>query len=275
MCKINCSILKDLVPSYLDNLCSKESRRAIDAHLAECSECRDYTESLKQTEIVADQSDQNSLFFMKKVKRYYSQRNALGAALLYLLVLFVLPALATLQPNSETELHYILMVILSLGTCLLLSNYQTRPKSSLPAVLSAVSAGLGALYAAGLMAVLYNCLKNETSFFGITLERMGPILNMQYIALVILQLLTFAACAVYTVRTECAFGILPSLNLICCAFCFSCRNLLFFMDSKSTLLRAIWHNIAVFLLTAAGIALAESVLLKIRIYFEKKIFDPF
>ncbi|MBE6918273.1 MAG: zf-HC2 domain-containing protein [Ruminococcaceae bacterium] len=45
--KLNCDIVADLLPGYLDNTCSAESRRAVEAHLKECETCRMLLENLK------------------------------------------------------------------------------------------------------------------------------------------------------------------------------------------------------------------------------------
>ena len=37
---MNCEIIKDLIPLYIDGCCSKESERAVEEHLSVCSECK-------------------------------------------------------------------------------------------------------------------------------------------------------------------------------------------------------------------------------------------
>ena len=39
---MKCEIIKDLIPLYLDNVCSEDSRKLVEDHLSECSECRIY-----------------------------------------------------------------------------------------------------------------------------------------------------------------------------------------------------------------------------------------
>ncbi len=48
MSKIPCNVNKDLLPLYVDEVCSGESRDLIEEHLAECAQCRDYYEALKE-----------------------------------------------------------------------------------------------------------------------------------------------------------------------------------------------------------------------------------
>lgn len=37
---MDCNIIKDLLPLYLDDCCSEESRAAVEGHLKECGECK-------------------------------------------------------------------------------------------------------------------------------------------------------------------------------------------------------------------------------------------
>ncbi len=39
--KMNCAVAGDLMPLYLENLCSEETRAALEEHLRECPECRE------------------------------------------------------------------------------------------------------------------------------------------------------------------------------------------------------------------------------------------
>ncbi len=44
--KINCEVIKDLLPSYIDGLTSPQSDTLIREHLKECPECREYLEEM-------------------------------------------------------------------------------------------------------------------------------------------------------------------------------------------------------------------------------------
>jgi len=45
--KQNCKIIKDLLPSYIDDACSAESKKAVEEHLQECIDCKIELENLK------------------------------------------------------------------------------------------------------------------------------------------------------------------------------------------------------------------------------------
>ena len=39
---MNCNVIKDLIPLYIDHCCSKESATIVEEHMASCSSCRKY-----------------------------------------------------------------------------------------------------------------------------------------------------------------------------------------------------------------------------------------
>ncbi|MBO5896977.1 MAG: zf-HC2 domain-containing protein [Clostridia bacterium] len=47
MSEINCGIIKDLLPLYVDNVCSNETKDVVEEHINECNSCSEYCSSLK------------------------------------------------------------------------------------------------------------------------------------------------------------------------------------------------------------------------------------
>lgn len=45
--KYPCGIIKDLLPLYIDGVCNDESKRAVEEHLSECEQCRNYFGQMK------------------------------------------------------------------------------------------------------------------------------------------------------------------------------------------------------------------------------------
>lgn len=68
---ISCSIVRDLLPSYLDELTSEETTKSIEDHLAQCDHCRDILEKMR-TPIVDEEEafrEKQELDFLKKNRR--------------------------------------------------------------------------------------------------------------------------------------------------------------------------------------------------------------
>lgn len=46
--KMTCNIVRDLVPSFVDKICSEDSRELINEHIQTCKSCKDYLESMRK-----------------------------------------------------------------------------------------------------------------------------------------------------------------------------------------------------------------------------------
>ena len=49
--KTDCEIIRDLLPLYVDDICSGKSREMVDEHLQECADCGELLKKLRTTEI--------------------------------------------------------------------------------------------------------------------------------------------------------------------------------------------------------------------------------
>ncbi|MFR9271029.1 MAG: zf-HC2 domain-containing protein [Clostridia bacterium] len=98
---IPCSIIKDIIPLYIDNLTSEDSNKIIREHIQECVECKDYYNSLvqhmesesKEKETKAVQE----INYMKKIYAYQKGTLLLGGILSFLLG-FLLPLIQIAIP---------------------------------------------------------------------------------------------------------------------------------------------------------------------------------
>lgn len=63
--KHKCNIIKDLIPLYLDEVCSEDSKKIVTEHLEECEECKKYLESMK-CELTSDSLSDNDNFTKQK-----------------------------------------------------------------------------------------------------------------------------------------------------------------------------------------------------------------
>ena len=45
---MNCNIIKDLLPSYIDEICSEDTTKAVEEHIAHCEACQRYLQMIKQ-----------------------------------------------------------------------------------------------------------------------------------------------------------------------------------------------------------------------------------
>lgn len=89
--KISCEIIKDLLPLYLDGVCSNDSKALIEEHLAECDSCKAELQAMKG-ELFMNDKEQNlkEAEAVKKLSRRWKKgmlKSLLKGVLITLLVI--------------------------------------------------------------------------------------------------------------------------------------------------------------------------------------------
>ena len=87
MAKINCEVVKDLLPLYVDDVLSNESRMLVESHLAECPECRAYYEKLKDANIpVLKKADDRGKEIIKSIRQKINVKRLMAVCLTIVIV---------------------------------------------------------------------------------------------------------------------------------------------------------------------------------------------
>ena len=106
-----CDVIRDLLPLYLDGVCSTESRRAVDAHLTKCPDCRALLADLQETENVAIPASSAGQELKKAasflgVKKRLLRRQLLFAAAVVTVLLLVIGGTVGLLKRSVQLVEY-------------------------------------------------------------------------------------------------------------------------------------------------------------------------
>ena len=77
MSKISCNVIKDLMPLYVDEVASGETRRLVEEHLADCEKCREVLQRMAgEVAIpVSREAEQEEIAFLTKVKNAIRKKN--------------------------------------------------------------------------------------------------------------------------------------------------------------------------------------------------------
>lgn len=68
--KITCDIINDLIPLYIDNICTGDSRKLIEEHIKSCNKCSQKLEDMKNPIAYPQISDEcESKEPFKKIKK--------------------------------------------------------------------------------------------------------------------------------------------------------------------------------------------------------------
>lgn len=196
-----CDIMKDLLPSYVDNICSEASKEWVEAHLAGCEECRATAEAMKTTEFSAKQLDYAQVDATKKVKK-----KQIGSSLIIMsLCMFVMLVTAGIFAQSNSTVSH-LVLYAELPVCMVitwLANRGRRAKRSwdkwdtvsLAAVVLAIGYGIG--LTAYVMLRIKNVLETAEIISYVGLEKLGPMLVLNLIGC---ALVCLVVCVIQMVR---------------------------------------------------------------------------
>lgn len=63
---VSCEVIQDLIPLYIEDMLSEESKKLVESHLDECEECREYMNELQTTSVLPPDTDTRPLEKIQK-----------------------------------------------------------------------------------------------------------------------------------------------------------------------------------------------------------------
>ncbi len=185
MSKRECDIIKDLLPSYVDEICSVASKEWIEEHLADCEECKKTVVMLKDTEFSARRLEQEGLDAGRRVIRQNLRRSMVGLGLCFLLLLVIFFTL-----NYEGYYGMVPMPVLyaALPVCMVMTWLVSRNQTKLRPmdkwdIGSSIVALIGMGYGIVLLFFTMNIIKSGDV---LPVSNIGPVLNGQMITVIVL-----------------------------------------------------------------------------------------
>ena len=112
--KLDCEVIRDLLPLYADEVCSEKSRSLVDEHLAACPECESLLRELKRDDIESGLKDEKDGVIAHQAIRFKRRSAAVGSLIAGL---FMIPVLVCLIVNlsSGHGLDWFFVVLAALG----------------------------------------------------------------------------------------------------------------------------------------------------------------
>ncbi|MCH5270798.1 MAG: zf-HC2 domain-containing protein [Lachnospiraceae bacterium] len=113
--KLNCNVIHDLLPLYVDQICSDESRELVDEHLTDCRDCSTLLQQIRNTEIETDLKSETENVILHQAK-FFKQKSTIAGAVIA--GIFMIPILVCLIVNlaSGAALNWFFIVFASLIT---------------------------------------------------------------------------------------------------------------------------------------------------------------
>ncbi len=78
--KMECEVIRDLLPLYADQACSEQSRALVNEHLLDCADCREMLQKLRETEIENNLKDEKESVLQYGLRQFKKRTAAVGSA---------------------------------------------------------------------------------------------------------------------------------------------------------------------------------------------------
>ncbi len=106
-----CSMIQDLLPLYLDSVCSEESKQAVEQHLSECADCKEFYAVMREADGVeihtcnADCERRKAASFQAVKKKIFRKQILVAVATVVVLVAMAVTAVGILKNATQVVEH--------------------------------------------------------------------------------------------------------------------------------------------------------------------------
>ncbi|WP_343208771.1 zf-HC2 domain-containing protein [Anaerolentibacter hominis] len=107
--KSSCAVIRDLLPLYYDQVCSKESRELVEEHVKECEACREELDKMGKPELIQMKEgdlEQAKVQSLKHVKKRIRWRGIIIAGVTAAIILVLLITGASYMKTSIRPVEY-------------------------------------------------------------------------------------------------------------------------------------------------------------------------
>ena len=189
--KMKCSVIQDLMPSYVDEICSQDSRELVQEHVAECEQCKAKLEQMKNTQIVGGDASKKQVDYLKKIRTTILRKEWLGKFMLVILVFIEVGGIfsgrgSLINFQVETGILFSLLLMCGAG---LAGNYGFSEKRKSAVAEIGVSA-IGLLLLVLLSEYSTYCIiADKVPFYFTTMFQVGPFLENCYRVIIVAEAL--------------------------------------------------------------------------------------
>ncbi|MGN1083634.1 MAG: zf-HC2 domain-containing protein [Lachnospiraceae bacterium] len=235
--KIDCEIVQDLIPSYVEAICSESSKACVEEHIATCEECRALVKLYKETELSAEVLDQKQLDGFKKIRSKVKLQNILSYGLLLVLLLFGIYNFGINYNMIAPRWYYGLLAVAIAATYAATMQQQEKVNTAKHGKLFFLISSAAILYMLFVYGFVIAMAMRGKAPFGLEKGELGPFLHGQSAVVFLLQIgvLGYSLYGYWRKNTDC--NLLMTVNLTGIFLIFAHTSLLGNLSDSETYLR--------------------------------------
>lgn len=260
--EICCNIIRDLMPSYLDDICSEESKLLIQNHIAECQGCRESLNQLEKTEIVSEKNDVMEIDYLKKIRKYYGKKNGIVLGILIGLLGVGYFVANQFYGKIPAMTYAFVLPVLIVGCYLAVFEGEKREQAEKR---DKVLAGTGIVLVAYAVILSWMCtrwVENTTYPFGLWAHEIGVFVDVQLNVIFVLQLIIFLIGTFWCKRRSLQSCLMVITSLTAIAIALGMKSIMGNLASPEGFQEAVTKLLGVLLIE--GFLLGGSLLMRQR-----------
>lgn len=248
--KGNCNITKDLLPLYLEELCSADSRAYVEEHLKHCSECTTTYEYLKYTDLCISVTEKKEINAFKKLEHYISGKILINYFLFLMAIVIGIMLLAFNTNKASVTTYYLLMPLTILATGFTFSHTPFRNHRTKASKLRFILQGVLLLYSIVLIFYAMHAVFRGTLPLGLQPYDVGPLLSVQFKIILSISLFFFISHLYQVGRKKSQYSIWSNVSILCIFLNLTYDSTLYHMESPETLMKVLLASTAILLAMA-------------------------
>lgn len=189
--RMNCDIIQDLIPSYVDEICSEASKKCVEEHLTECEACRNIVKRYQENEIIGTSIERKELDGFKKIKKKMQRQSIVSYCLLLFVAGFGFYSFQSNSADFSYMTYYILFVVCMVATYFVskrATQYEKVQKKQW------ILLGISVLTTIAAIGTFYDCILQVTKGvipFGMEAQNLGPFIHAVWGVLCLIQVIVF------------------------------------------------------------------------------------
>lgn len=191
--KMNCDIIQDLIPSYVDGICSDATKECVESHIEDCSQCREMVRLCRDNVLTDENTEKLVINGFQKIKKSM-KKQFISNIVLIILVCFSMQKSYYFTESFVTSFAILLIICMFANLLINMSGQtQAQKQDYIIGLLSlTISIGIASLFHYVVQRALIN--EAEPVFFGLEPQLCGPFLDRLFTVVFLIQLAFFIYC---------------------------------------------------------------------------------
>lgn len=188
---MDCDIIQDLIPSYVDEICSEATRRCVDEHIKTCSACQQIVKFCKNSTFSEKKLEQWELDGMKKIRRKMKMQNMVSYLLVLIMIAFGIWLFLINRNTMSYNAYYSLFAVCMAANVLAGVSHKRMNQPEKAELITGGISFAADIYIVSVFFYCFKMLETGTMPFGLEPVQCGPFLHWQIMAVFAAQILFF------------------------------------------------------------------------------------